>query len=208
MPFTQLRPSGPNKEQTSGHYWVPIDDENCMVWNFYHTHDGQPLSKDADLGAGNEPGIDVDIENGFRSFRNKSNDWLIDREVQKTDTYSGIKGINAQDRAVQESMGAIVDRSKEHLGPADKAIIATRKLLLEATDVVEQGGDPAGTRASYYEVLAAENTLPKDEDWRQDLLPRMYPESHGDGSSVRTDAARLNETIEQESEKHLSPAAE
>ena len=39
--------------------------------------------------------------------------------------------INAQDRAVQESMGVIVDRSREHLGPADRAIIAARRLLSE-----------------------------------------------------------------------------
>ena len=49
--------------------------------------------------------------------------------MQKTESYTGIDGINVQDRAIQESMGRIVDRSKEHLGPADKAIIQARKLL-------------------------------------------------------------------------------
>jgi hypothetical protein len=34
-----------------------------------------------------------------------------------------IDGFNVQDRAVQESMGRIVDRSREHLGPADGAVI-------------------------------------------------------------------------------------
>ena len=45
-------------------------------------------------------------------------------------------GINVQDRAVQETMGPIVDRSKEHLGPADAAIIAARKLLQQAVRTV------------------------------------------------------------------------
>jgi len=31
-------------------------------------------------------------------------------------SYTGIDGINQQDRALQESMGPIVDRSREHLG--------------------------------------------------------------------------------------------
>jgi hypothetical protein len=205
MPFTQLRPPGPGKPKTHGHHWVPIDDENCMVWNFYHTHDGEPVDDDVDKGAGNELEVDVDIANGFRSIRNKSNDWMIDRSVQKTDTFTGIKGINAQDRAVQESMGRIVDRSKEHLGPADRAIIATRKLLLEAVSVVEQGGDPAGTGSSYYEVVAAEDTFPKDTDWRQQLRPRMYPQSQGRDIS---EAGALAKTIYAESETHLTPAAE
>ena len=208
MPFTQLRPPGPDQQRTNGHYWVPMDDESCMVWNFYHTHDGQPIPEDVDKGAGNELGVDVDVENGFRSIRNKSNNWMIDREVQKTDTFSGIKGINAQDRAVQESMGLIVDRTKEHLGPADRAIIATRKLLLEAVSVVEQGGDPVGTSDSYYEVVAAEDTFPKDTDWRQTLRPRMYPESQGRGIGQDGEAAAMEKTIYAESETHLAPAAE
>lgn len=206
MPFTQLRPPGPGKQQTSGHYWVPIDDENCMVWNFYHTHDGQPIDEGVDRGAGNELGIDIDVENGFRSIADKTNDWRIDREIQKTDTFTGIKGINTQDRAVQESMGRIVDRSKEHLGPADKAIIATRRLLLEAVNVVEKGGDPAGTGTSYYEVVAAEDTLPKDKDWRGELIPRMYPETKGEALTSRADAAELKENISGEAERFLTPA--
>ena len=42
-------------------------------------------------------------------------DWMIDRQVQKYETFTGIEGINTQDQAVQESMGAIVDRSTENL---------------------------------------------------------------------------------------------
>ena len=41
---------------------------------------------------------------------------------------------------MQESMGPIVDRSKEHLGPADRAIIVARRLLLQAVKTVQEGG--------------------------------------------------------------------
>ncbi len=192
MPFTQLRPPDSDKPQVHGHYWVPIDDENCMVWNFYYSYGEQPLDDQSvrDGGAGNAYGTHVDAENGFRSLRNRSNDWLIDRDAQKTETFTGVEGINQQDRAVQESMGRIVDRSREHLGPADQAIIATRKLLLEAVQTVEDGGDPRGTGSSYHEVRAAERTLPSSGDWRKELLPLMYPKSRGGKESHRSDAAK------------------
>ena len=42
---------------------------------------------------------------------------MIDRQVQKTRTFTGIVGTNTQDRAVQESMGRIVDRSSSASAP-------------------------------------------------------------------------------------------
>src|SRR6266496_6166913 len=85
------------------------------------------------------------IEGTYRLRRNLSNDYLIDRELQRTSTYTGIVGLNTQDYAVQEGMGPILDRSKEHLGSSDKAIIAARRLLREAVDDVAEGRQPAGT---------------------------------------------------------------
>jgi hypothetical protein len=72
--------------------------------------------------------------------------------VQKTETFTGIDGINVQDRATQESMGLICDRSQEHLGPADKGIIQMRRLLREAINTVRAGGTPAGVAPSYYDL--------------------------------------------------------
>jgi hypothetical protein len=179
MPFGQLRPPGPNKQQVHGHYWVPMDDETCMVWNFYYSYGGEDMStRVSDGGSGNAYGKQVDPKT-FRSIRNRSNNWMIDRQMQKTETFTGIQGINQQDRAVQESMKPIVDRQHEHLGPADKAVIATRKLLQKAVDTVEAGGDPQGLSTSYYEIRAMEGTYPRSADWRKELHPRMYPQSYG-----------------------------
>jgi hypothetical protein len=94
---------------------------------------------------------------------------------KKTETFTGITGINVQDRAVQETMGPIVDRSKEHLGPADRAIIVARQLLLQSIKTHEAGGVPAGLEDSYYTVRATENVIPNDVDWKEALLPEMYP---------------------------------
>jgi len=93
--------------------------------------------------------------------------------MQKTVNFTGIEGINTQDRAVQESMGHIVDRSKEHLGPADKAIIQARRLLLEAVKAVQAGGTPRGTEATYYALRAAEGVIPREADWHELLTPEM-----------------------------------
>ncbi|HLI21103.1 MAG TPA: Rieske 2Fe-2S domain-containing protein [Stellaceae bacterium] len=190
MPFTQLRPPGPGKDEVHGHYWVPRDDESCMVWNFYHSYGVEPLGqREADERSGNAYGSQVDINNGFRPIRNRANDWLIDRQKQKTDTFSGIHGINQQDRAVQESMGPIVDRSRENLGPADRAVVATRKLLLEALDAVARGEEPRGVGPSYYDARAAELVVPKAGDWRQKLLPLMHPRRGPKAAELQSEAA-------------------
>jgi hypothetical protein len=79
-----------------------------------------------------------------RPKRNLSNDYLVDRKQQKHSTFTGIAGLNTQDFALQEGMGPIVDRSREHLGLSDKAIIALRRLLLEGTHAVQRGECPRG----------------------------------------------------------------
>ncbi|MDA1036389.1 MAG: Rieske 2Fe-2S domain-containing protein [Chloroflexi bacterium] len=177
MPWTQLRPGGPNRDtRISGHYWVPIDDHRCLVWNFYYDYE-QPIDPSLidPQDTGNTFGLDVDVENGFRSIRNRSNDWMIDRAIQKTDTFTGILGVNTQDRALQELMGPIVDRSREQLGPADRAIIVARQLLTKAIETVADGGDAPGTQRSLSDLRAADVELPMDGSWRESLVPRMDP---------------------------------
>jgi phthalate 4,5-dioxygenase oxygenase subunit len=173
LPFHQIRPTVVNgKRMVAGHIWVPIDDEHTMVYNWVHSTDGELSEEDRlERGLGNGP-LHVD-EATFRSHANRQNNYLIDREVQRRESYTGIDGINVQDRAIQEGMGPIVDRSKEYLGPADKAIIQTRRLLRQAVAAAERGEAPAGTTASYYSLRAAEAVLPRDSDWRQAMAPDL-----------------------------------
>ena len=139
------------------------------------TSGGVPLTEGdrTEKGIGN--GLeDVDVANFFRKKRNKDNDWLIDRQVQKTETYSGIEGINTQDHAVQESMGPIVDRTQEQLGTADRAIFATRRLLLQAIKTVQEGGDPPGVGSSYYKLRAIEALLPNGAAWKEAMWRDIF----------------------------------
>jgi phenylpropionate dioxygenase-like ring-hydroxylating dioxygenase large terminal subunit len=175
LPFHQIRPSQTSKAfpAVAGHIWVPMDDGNTMVYNWHHSTTEEPLDEDdrRERRSGNGPD-DVD-QTTFRSIRHRGNNYLLDRLAQKTETFTGIDGINTQDRGIQESMGRVVDRSKEHLGPADKAIIQARRLLLGAIKTVQDGGTPRGIKPTYYTLRASEGVLPRDADWREVLAPEM-----------------------------------
>jgi phthalate 4,5-dioxygenase oxygenase subunit len=177
LPFHQIRPSRTDDgvPTVAGHIWVPMDDETTMVYNWVASVRDEPLPEEERLETrlGNGP-QDVD-QKTFRSKRNRQNNYLLDRQVQKTETFTGIDGINLQDRAVQESMGAVPDRSKEHLGPADRAVIQARRLLLEAVRSVEKGEAPRGVAPSYYTLRAAEAIVPQNTNWRTLLEPDAVP---------------------------------
>lgn len=154
----------------SGHIWVPIDDEQCWVINWMAGFDkDSPLDADyveqveKTLGRGQ----DDFVPGTFRLKANKANDYLIDRERQRTISFTGIQGINTQDVALQENMGAIVDRSKELLCGSDRAITSMRRILLEATRAVERGEAPKGVNTESYRLLRPHDGLvPADTDWR------------------------------------------
>ena len=176
MPFHQFRP-GENSPTpfTTGHMWVPMDDHNCMVYNWASSNTDDPLTEwDAmEVRLGRGPG---QLEPDYRSIMNKSNDYRIDRQRQKTETFTGIEGVNNQDQAVQETMGVIVDRTREYLTPSDLTIVNLRRLLLEACRTVSDGGDPPGVGSSHYKLRALDKIMPKDAKWRDEMLAEMYPD--------------------------------
>jgi hypothetical protein len=92
------------------------------------------------------------------------NDYLIDREAQRTRSFTGIAGIRAQDAMVTESAGAIVDRAREHLGTSDKAVIAFRRRLLAAARSLGHGIEPQTPYdPDCYRVRAHACLAPRDE---------------------------------------------
>ena len=165
---TQGRASIPKYD---GHIWVPVDDENTMVYNFMCGYDENLAfspeyleATETYFGRGNNdllPGT-------FRLKKSADNEYMIDRHKQKTASFTGITGLNTQDFAVQEGMGAIVDRSQEHLGTSDRAIVSMRRLLLEATRAVERGESPPGSDpASSRAARPHDGLVPPDQDWRE-----------------------------------------
>ena len=173
IPPVSLDPTG----GIGGHAWVPIDDEHVWTysiqWNPHRPNTEQEL---AQIHSGNGTHAEVDAK--YRPIRNKDNDYLIDREAQRTVSFTGIKGIGEQDMAVQESMEPVVDRSKEHLGTSDTAIIAYRRLLLRLSQELQDGKEPAAATASEaFRVRSASLVLNRETEFDQgaaeDLLARV-----------------------------------
>ena len=153
-----------------GHLWVPIDDETCFVFNTMYSYDAKtPLPKDVVLGWESRAGRGPEhfIPGTFTLIAGRSNDYFIDRRMQKTQTFTGIPGVNTQDYALQEGMGAIVDRSLENLGTSDKAIVTMRRMMLRSIDAVALGEDPPGVDPkSHGSVRPYDDYLPAGADWR------------------------------------------
>ena len=83
---------------------------------------------------------------------------------KKGESFSGVWGIAMQDASLQESMGPIVDRSKERLVPADSGIIKARqKLRKTAIALRDEGVTPPGVDTAHHRVRSAAVVLPKEE---------------------------------------------
>jgi phthalate 4,5-dioxygenase oxygenase subunit len=163
-PFTVLIP--PNDQYNLAQMLVPVDDENCMFyWMAWHPTKG--ISQDAwRRFCAAEVGVDLD-EN-YRKLRNLSNNYLQDREKMKAGDFTGITGIPTQDMAMWESMGAIADRSADHLGSSDAAIIQFRRQMVAAAKAVAAGQPAIGVSVATRQVDLAsfEGVVPKEADWR------------------------------------------
>src|SRR5579864_8904819 len=163
---TMIPPYGDNA--LNGHAWVPVDDENCMVWCFTY-HPARPLSAHELDTMRSGGGIHVKLIPGsFRPVINKDNDYMIDRIAQRHHkSYSGAKGIAMQDAAIQESCGPIQDRSKENLVSTDNGVIMARARLRQAALAVMQGRAPDGLDPVTHAVRSAAILLREDANFYQ-----------------------------------------
>ena len=111
-------------------YWhVPIDDTHHWRYDIVFRRSAPMEEKDIER---NQEILD-ELGPDYHPMRKKSNRYLQDRESMKTWSFSGMGRIfNVQDTAIVEGSGPIVDRTKEFLGPSDKAIIAARRMVLRA----------------------------------------------------------------------------
>jgi phthalate 4,5-dioxygenase oxygenase subunit len=163
--FTMVPPRGDHP--VHGHFWVPIDDGNCWVYTFdYHPlralmpEERQAMKDGHGVHSRNIPGT-------YRPEDNKDNDYLMDREAQKRgETFSGVRGIAQQDASLQESMGPIVDRTKERLVSSDTGIIKARQKLRKAVESLRDDGvTPPGVDPAHHRVRSAAIVLPQAESF-------------------------------------------
>ena len=169
FPFFTMIPTGVLGTQILVRAWVPIDDDYVMFWSIAapRTRQGR-----AAAGVATGPGFEflpdtTDWLGRFRLTQHKNNDYLLDREAQRTTSYTGIPGIPQQDQAITESMGPIIDRTQEHLGSSDAMIIRSRRRVIAAARALrDRGVTPPGVdQPEVYRYRSGGVILPRDADW-------------------------------------------
>jgi hypothetical protein len=128
-------------ESIFGQSFVPVTDTNCWIYT-YAWNPERALTQAEREAYDNGNGVIAEVDDNYVPLRNKANDYLIDRKLQKTRSYTGIKGVSEQDAAVQDSQGPIADRTREHLGPTDLGIMHFRKVVMDAARALQQGSAP------------------------------------------------------------------
>src|SRR4029077_312801 len=112
--------------------------------------------------------VGIDLDELYLPIRSRANNYLQARQAMKNGNFTGIRGIPNQDIAMWESMGPISDRSKEHIGASDVAVVACRRLMIEAARAMQNGGPAIGTtapRVPHATISAYEGVVPKSTNW-------------------------------------------
>ncbi|MQG76364.1 MAG: Rieske 2Fe-2S domain-containing protein [SAR202 cluster bacterium] len=163
LPYTSFI-AGQQRGQQSVLIHVPADDENCFRISI-NFRPNQPFS-----GAERRERRYADssnLEDDGKTRRNrKVNDWNINRYDQKHTILAGIWPFGDQDYAVTESMGPILDRTKEHLYGGDAAIIRVRQMLATAARNLQEGIEPPATNGDvpYAQIQGEEIIIGPDDD--------------------------------------------
>jgi phenylpropionate dioxygenase-like ring-hydroxylating dioxygenase large terminal subunit len=161
------------------HMYTPIDDETTMHWGV-RWHPTRPMPGDRKVVTSMSKVPDRSSMGPMRPEQHgkpyakwwpvagPENDYMLDREVQKTMNFTGIPTVRLQDAAMTGSMGPIMDRSREHLGTTDTMIIQTRRRLLKAARALREHGvtPPCVDDASAYAARSCSAILPPDVDWK------------------------------------------
>ena len=170
LPFyTFIPPDGPKapefrRNRRLINAFVPRDD--YTTWHIQFFYDpGQTIDRAHRMAEANTPHDEAFFKtNGIDTWYNQ------DREMMRTTNMSGIVGVALQDHAVSETMGRIADRTKEHLGRSDMAVVAWRRLMLKAAkELQETGQAPASASLpiDWAQVTAETFTFPLESSWKE-----------------------------------------
>jgi phthalate 4,5-dioxygenase len=131
---------------------LPVDDTHTYWYSIFTSFAG-PVNKEA---MRNQRLQYVQLPD-YIPKSGRHNEWGFNPEEQLTRTFLGMgeDDINVHDQWATESMGAIQDRTREHLGTSDKAIMANRRVLLKAIETVQAGGTAPGVADAAQAVAMA-----------------------------------------------------
>lgn len=174
VPNHSLAPGSEQGQNINGQTWVPIDDESCWIFCYTWNPDRPITHEEIDLMEGGGSSIHAVTDNNFRPIANRDNDYLIDRDEQRTTSFTGISGIATQDIYIQNSQGSIYDRTKEHLGTTDQAIIEFRRIMLEKARSLLEGQEPIEAQNSEaYFVRSGAEIAPRE--WQlEDVTAKRF----------------------------------
>jgi phthalate 4,5-dioxygenase oxygenase subunit len=214
LPFYTMNAPGLLGIKNQSLAWVPLDDHHTMVWTVgrqvplppetetiggfkagYVRRD--PLGKSDPYGARTPDGVPqrrfhqtTGWLGRFRPIANLDNDYLIDRDLQRSmGTYSGIPGM-AQDAMAQETMGPIYDRTQERLGTSDVMIIRTRRKLLECVRGFGRGAPAPGVdRPELYRMRSGGVVVPAGVNGLDAMADLLFDRVPLEGFRTRWEAA-------------------
>jgi phthalate 4,5-dioxygenase oxygenase subunit len=170
MPFISFIPR-PMNLGLPGHIQIfaPVDDERTMFYGVWFSQNGMPIDREATLAeVGFRPGVDLEPVT-YARYQTAENWWQQDRAAMRSGTsFTGVSGVLQQDMAVQESMGPLVDRTREHLGTSDVAIIRMRRRLLDALERFESDGSVIAQRPGipFERIRSEQKVIPVAQPWR------------------------------------------
>jgi phthalate 4,5-dioxygenase oxygenase subunit len=141
LPSHSTTPSTFPGETHFGYTWVPIDDYNCWIYTYAWNPD-RPLTEEEHAKFKSGHGVVAEVDDKFIPIRNRSNEYLIDRQLQKHVNFTGVRGVAEQDAMIQDSQGRIADRTREHLSASDAAISRFRRAVLGGAKALLGGIEP------------------------------------------------------------------
>jgi phthalate 4,5-dioxygenase oxygenase subunit len=176
MPCHGYTPSATEGQTYHGQSWVPIDDHSCWIF-CYSWNPERPLTDEERSSYTAGGAVYPARGRDYVPLRNRSNEYLMDRRMQKQENFTGIEGVSEQDAAIQDSQGLIADRSRELLGPTDVAVVHFRRLMLEAAASVAAGETPPGAEEpSAYMVRGGGTVAPVNADFDAVMRQRFGDE--------------------------------
>lgn len=157
-----------SREMTITQWHVPVDDETCYWFTIFTSFDkpvNKTLMREQRLKEHRLP--------DYAPLKNRHNDYHYDPAEQAALTYTGMGlDINVHDQWAVEGMGRIQDRTQEHLGRSDVAIIRYRRMLRHAMSAIEDGTDETllmqdtGDTAAMCGPLS-NDAIAQSDDWRE-----------------------------------------
>jgi phenylpropionate dioxygenase-like ring-hydroxylating dioxygenase large terminal subunit len=174
LPTHSITPSAMPGEVYYGYTWVPIDDESVWIYIYGWHPDRAITDEERARFAKGGYGQFAELGPDYLPLRNRTNDYLIDRDAQKTTSYTGVKGIAEQDAMAQESQGRIADRTREHLTATDVGVVHFRRLMLKEAKALRDGKEPqAAQHPDAYRLRAGGAVLPGKLSFEETMKERF-----------------------------------